>query len=654
MFQRIFGLFVRFFEAIGYGLTRAGHAVEYYFESTLDFFGRVNIGPGWFQGFVRRLFWPFAWLLERLDRMRLRGDSEIIIPEEDRPDPATTEKYERVNAAVGWFQRLIGALFWPFYWMVDRIDQIRIRKVAEDVNPDNEVGKFELALRKKQRETERLEKLQRSWVSRIGRLAMAVPVGIADFWFSFLLSRSMGIIVWGLPLFAIVGLLGLTIYQTQFFDQSDLAANYENALSKAILAGETKQADLFRLKLEQLGARTERGEFQTAMALAETGDIRGAYERMQQIAPNSSPGFPGAHFWIAQNLIDGKLGPVVANSLQLALVHLGHVKTRMGPQVEILFLEGLAYYRLEQVPAALNVLNQIQVPFPPASVLLMEIYQRAGQQELAREQAIRLQRQLQLIESEGSTLNEEQMRWRVAATQVIGDESQLQVAVEQWYRNNPDSEDARMLRGLNSLKRFDRWFRNPELVSLSDAVSAFREAADLVPLSRYQLIYERASLVLRQKQEFPIFEAMYQELLSEQRLSGMLLEFFGTEAANNSEWAIADQLFVRAMKASPEWGRSFNNRAYVIYLTMPERRLEALGYADRAIELEPDNADYRETRGMILFQLEKYEQAIVDLEIAINGTNELASIHRALAESHRKLGNRTSAELYEQQLKRFQ
>ncbi len=180
----------------------------------------------------------------------------------------------------------------------------------------------------------------------------------------------------------------------------------------------------------------------------------------------------------------------------------------------------------------------------------------------------------------------------------------------------------------------------------------FRDASNLIPAERFELILHRSLQVLRQKTTNPIIEQFYQKLLAQEQLSGVLLEYFGTEAATDSQWETADKLYARAVVASPTWARTYNNWAFVLNSAYPDRRTEALEYANRAIELEPDNPDYRETRGMIYYSLNAYERAIEDLEIAINGVNELESIHAALADSHRKLGRNDLAAVYERQIQR--
>jgi len=562
------------------------------------------------------------------------------------------DRIASLSAGDRFMARFFAYLVSPFQRLVDTLDRLGGRSPEKVVDPVAEERKLNTALRRQQLEAERLKELQRSWVSRLGRAFLSPIQGFSDFVWAFVSSRPAGILIWSLPLVAILAVLTVAVYQSQVLDRSLVAARYEVALSDAIRAGETEQADLFRLKLEQLGVRTDRGAYRAALAEAEAGNLSAAYRQMSSIAPFEEPGFPAAHFWIAQNAIDGQLDLQPPESLHVALRHLEHMRTRMGNQSEIYFLQGLAHYHLQQFPAAIDALSRITTRLPAATALLMELHQRNGAPQLAREQAVALHRQLQQMVTEGEVLTEDQFRWQAAATELIGDTQLAQTAVNQWYRRNPDSPDARLYQGTTLLLQLDRWLQRPDPGEVETAVEHFVEASRLIPESRYVLIWQRAARIEQLRNQVPAVKQLYQATLASEDVSGIVLEFFGTAAATREDWGLADQLYERATRAAPEWSRTWNNWAYVLNTAFPQRRQEALTLADRALALDPDNPDYYETRGMIYFNLQQYELAIADLEVAINGVNDLDAVAQALADSHRQLGNIAVANLYQSQVKR--
>jgi tetratricopeptide (TPR) repeat protein len=267
--------------------------------------------------------------------------------------------------------------------------------------------------------------------------------------------------------------------------------------------------------------------------------------------------------------------------------------------------------------------------------------------EDARKQALNVHRKLSQAENQGQELNEDQRKWKTAATQIIGDNKLAAKAVEDWYRAHPTSAEARVNRTRILLQEVTTWCRQPSAATLEDMHQSLTQAVDTVPIDQAGMVSAVVLIIGRQRKSDTLIEAFYQRLLGDPKLSGIIVESFGTLAAVEKDWTTADQLLRRATAASPEWGNGWNNWAFVISTAFPDRLNEALRHADQAIQLQPDNPDYRETRGMIHHKLGNYEQAISDLEIAANGINELASVHAALADSHRRLGNRSLAEIYE-------
>jgi Flp pilus assembly protein TadD len=77
---------------------------------------------------------------------------------------------------------------------------------------------------------------------------------------------------------------------------------------------------------------------------------------------------------------------------------------------------------------------------------------------------------------------------------------------------------------------------------------------------------------------------------------------------------------------------------------------QGLALANRAIEIEPTNAEYRDTRGQILLKLGRWAESVADLEVALNGMPDDPSIHQSLALAYDRLGKPALAEFHRQSL----
>ena len=104
------------------------------------------------------------------------------------------------------------------------------------------------------------------------------------------------------------------------------------------------------------------------------------------------------------------------------------------------------------------------------------------------------------------------------------------------------------------------------------------------------------------------------------------------------------------MEAEPEEASACNNLAWV-YATAPEplRNLKAaLPLAEKAVRIEPKDAIYRNTLGVVYYRLGKYREAVETLRSNLDNPEytSLAIDLYFLAMSHQQLGETTRARDY--------
>lgn len=99
-----------------------------------------------------------------------------------------------------------------------------------------------------------------------------------------------------------------------------------------------------------------------------------------------------------------------------------------------------------------------------------------------------------------------------------------------------------------------------------------------------------------------------------------LIDFYvllGDAYNSIDDFAKSDENYDLALKDNPDNAYVLNNYAY--YLSLRKDKLElAEQMAKRAVELEPNQYNYQDTYGWVLFQLEKYEEASNWLKLAVN------------------------------------
>ncbi|MCA9168250.1 MAG: hypothetical protein KDB23_11300, partial [Planctomycetales bacterium] len=116
---------------------------------------------------------------------------------------------------------------------------------------------------------------------------------------------------------------------------------------------------------------------------------------------------------------------------------------------------------------------------------------------------------------------------------------------------------------------------------------------------------------------------------------------------------LARSWYSRAVEIDPKQDAAVNNLAYLTAHSDPVDLDVALQLANQAVELDPDNSHYRETRGQILILLQQWQAAIDDLTKAVNGMPTKWQIHESLSTAYAKTGNPTLAKAHAEQFRRL-
>jgi tetratricopeptide (TPR) repeat protein len=94
----------------------------------------------------------------------------------------------------------------------------------------------------------------------------------------------------------------------------------------------------------------------------------------------------------------------------------------------------------------------------------------------------------------------------------------------------------------------------------------------------------------------------------------------------------------QAVRLAPDSAVLANNLAWVLASAQPADLTRALELANRAIERKPNQPDFHHTRGIVLMKLERWPEALTDLEAALAGGPDPIETHISLAQVYDKLG----------------
>lgn len=100
----------------------------------------------------------------------------------------------------------------------------------------------------------------------------------------------------------------------------------------------------------------------------------------------------------------------------------------------------------------------------------------------------------------------------------------------------------------------------------------------------------------------------------------------------------------QAFKLNTQLPELANSYAWLVAISPPFDLQRALKLIDAVVETAPENPKYRDTRGQILTRMGKYEEALKDLEFAVQEMPNSRSVHRSLEYCYRNLGMKEKAD----------
>ncbi len=437
--------------------------------------------------------------------------------------------------------------------------------------------------------------------------------------------------------------LGVGVWHS-VFGKAQITANYKMAVREMLESRDYDRAQLYERKLAQLGFDTQLTEYRTALAFAEEEKLDEAYERMQRLAPADRPGYPQAHFWILQRLMSGQLAVSPDEARSLAKGHLDHLETLeiKGPYQQ--FLLGLWLAQGKQFDEAAIVLEPLVSVIPNAAFERMRIDLALHRPEQAREDARALVTHMSARTRRGAELGTTDYQWWLAAEEVLGNWEKMRTILDQWHKLEPENKQARLALATVCRRQAAKLLRDP-LPNQQKIVTLWLDASELDQSNKSLL--QLASILYRDRERAPIYESVLTELRESPRTPASLLVAIGTEAAKQQNLDDARSFLATATSRDETDPIAWNNYAWVLGEGENRQLDEALIAVNRALEFAPNEHSYRETRGQILLSLERWQEAVQDLEFAINGLPGLSSIHGSLAIAYAALGQKELAQLHQ-------
>ncbi len=401
---------------------------------------------------------------------------------------------------------------------------------------------------------------------------------------------------------------------------------------------------LFR-RARELQSSNSKAAFVVGVILGQQGAMAQALSIMQDLAPDDRVGYPPAHAWIA-NLM---LSQMISSSSNLRDSKFKHhvingVEWQHAP--DSLVAEA-ARFALETNDSekAIELLAKSAEKQPGFEADLFRVALSGGNQRVAEQTAEKALPRLLKAVQDGSATTAERM-FLADMLYYRQEFDAAQAALEEGLKQ-PDLSDEARRQLSRSLSEF---FRLRYLSSLN--VSADNWAADIQMLDRAMradpsndMIAEEVAKLARIGGDNPpdALVRQLQDYLAKGAATSLTHNWLAEAYLLREDFPNAITHLKSVIARSPEYVRAQNNLAYALALNSPDRLDEALGRAQKAVELAPEQADFHDTLGYILSELNRVNEAIPEFEMAIELSPGRVDLHERLANAYEKLGDRELA-----------
>jgi len=448
----------------------------------------------------------------------------------------------------------------------------------------------------------------------------------------------------------LVGLLvpGVVLYESQGLDD-ETPKLYERLVNIALDRRNVPAAKAYLAKLESLDARSADARYARARLAELEGDRERAARLMNELAPADAAGHPRAHFWLAVQMLrrDGKR----TDSDTRLLMHHLNVATDSPHERQAAHVVLADLHRAQgDLAAAVRHLESVILDRPEMRLPLSTLYEEIGDELHARQQreraieifrraaernknnihaAILWSRTLDLADNPGRAE-------KVLLASIAAQEGQTDEAAKQRLTRLRQALADHYVAAFDRLTtdgRSDLKQRLPllqrALVTSPDHAGALNRIAALLHPSNPESRQVRTAL---------------KELVAGTEVPPAVRLLLGTAAATGQDWPEAIAELEKASEQLPQMPVLLNNLAWTLASADPPQLDRALSMAHAAAKLWPVHPEIRETRGVILFKLERWKEAVVDLEAALAAFPDRPHLHEHLADVYEHLGDQALAE----------
>ncbi len=462
-------------------------------------------------------------------------------------------------------------------------------------------------------------------------------------------DRRLKNLIWGIPAVVMMVLLAFVFHWIR--QQSvGLGSHYWDSAKAALAAKDYAQAEMLLDRiLQHNGTNVEDARYGLATVYEETGNTARAELLFNALAPDGRRGYRDAHRRLAMILADSVNERSTPEQLARLKWHLDVAADEESARMA--FAWGRYAIATRDLESARRYLEIAAVEFPELWVTLGEVNTRLGNTEKALSS---YEKATQFLAGQLEGKQDDRLTRVDYATVLmrLGRLDEARVVLEEGLKRDPEGEWKQLLAAL--------YVNYHDLLSvqgghqISELLSPIAQSLDNEP--NFGPALNRLMAYATAKVEGNVeLKKVLARVVAEGKQPALAHLALGNVCWMEGDTDGAVFHFERSLSINPKLSVVMNNLAWLVSHDPAKPDLErSMAMVNSALQEEPQNGSFLDTRGTIYMLMEKDKEALDDFEKALTTVKDQAAVHAKLAGVYDKLGRGEMAEqhrLLEEQLR---
>lgn len=447
-------------------------------------------------------------------------------------------------------------------------------------------------------------------------------------------ERRLRHFLWGVPAVIMAVFLAMIFHRLRQQSMSISYTYWEDAQA-AILAKEYPKAEMLLDRiLQENTAHVNDARYGLATVFAATGNTDRAELLFGSLAPDNARGHEAAHQRLAMLLSETANVGTPIEQLDRLHWHLQMAGNQETPEMWLAW--GRYSVAIQDLESARKYLEKAAVAFPELWITIGEVNVRLGNTQIALSN---FERASEYLSGKLTAAGASDRLTRVDYATVLmrlGRLDEARVVLEEGLKQDPEGDWHKLLAAL--------YVNYHDLLSVQGkkSVGEMMEpiARSLEHEPNFGPALNRLMSYVKAKVDGNVeLRSVLARVVAEGKQPALAHLALGNLCwvENDKEGAIFH--FERAISINPKLAVVMNNLAWLLATDIASQDLErALALVNAALEEQPKNSSFLDTRGMVYQKLGRLKESLTDLEVALTGVVDPIPVHGRLAEVYDQLG----------------